>query len=53
MNCFLSNDDFIIYFDQNHVILNCLKHLQDVSGIGPETQVRNADFPVLAFLSRL
>ncbi len=35
------------------MILNCLKHLQDISRIGPEKQVRDTDFPTLAPLSRL
>ncbi len=35
------------------MILSCLKHLQDISGIGPETQVPDIHFPTLAALSRL
>ncbi len=52
MNFYLSDDDQLCV-GQDHVILNCLKHLQDISGIGPETQVRDTDFPTLAPLSRL
>jgi hypothetical protein len=46
MNCFLSEDDQP-HVGQDHVILNCLRHLQDISGIGPETQVRGIHFPTL------
>ncbi len=53
MNYFLSEDDFIIYVDQNHMILNYLKHLQDISGVGPEIQVHDTDFPTLVPLSCL
>ena len=52
MNCYLSDDDQL-HVGQDHVILNCLLHLQDISGIGPETQVRDIHFPTLAPLSRL
>jgi hypothetical protein len=49
---FLS-DDGQLYFGQHHVILNCLRHLQDISGIGAEIQVSNIRFQTFAILSRL